>query len=114
MIFNAKNYRCVVSSGVCSDTSQAASLTITNNVGLSELRDAKLQVYPNPAKGLVQVEVVDDLINENYFIANAQGQILREGVLNSKSTTLDLSNLPQGNYFFYVEALLNYQVIQVQ
>ena len=114
MIFNAKNYRCVVSSGVCSDTSQAASLTITNNVGLSELKDTKLQVYPNPTKGLVQVEVIDDLINENYFIANSQGQIIKEGVFNSKNTTLDLSHLPQGNYFFYTVGLTNYELIQVR
>tara|TARA_R110002050_G_scaffold294021_1_gene451298 strand:- start:3774 stop:5237 length:1464 start_codon:yes stop_codon:yes gene_type:complete len=113
MIFNAKDYRCVVRSGVCSDTSQAASLTITNNVGLNEVEDTKLQIYPNPTKGLLQVEVIDDLINENYYIANSQGQIIKEGIFDSKTTALDLSHLPQGNYFFYVVGLIHYQLIQL-
>ena len=81
---------------------------------LLKLKDTKLQVYPNPTKGLVQVEVIDDLINENYFIANSQGQIIKEGVFNSKNTTLDLSHLPQGNYFFYTVGLTNYELIQVR
>jgi len=96
MIFDGKDYRCVVSSGVCSDTSQSARLSITNNVGLAELNASKLQVYPNPSQGLVYLEFTDDLINETYYLANFQGQVLRKGVFKTNSISLDLGDLPAG------------------
>jgi hypothetical protein len=114
MIFDGKDYRCVVSSGVCSDTSQSARLSITNNVGLAEFNAVKLQVYPNPSKGMVYLELADDLISETYYLANSLGQVLRKGVFKTNSSSLDLADLPAGTYFFYVAGLPQYQLIQLR
>ena len=48
---NNQPFRCIVSSGSCSDTSNVAVLTVNNNVGINETSQDKLfSVFPNPAK----------------------------------------------------------------
>jgi hypothetical protein len=114
MLFNGKDYRCVLSTGVCSDTSQAARLTITNNVGINENDASGLVVYPNPSNGVVNIQVSSDMINEPYYLSNYQGQILKEGDFKEIKTVLDLSDLAAGSYFLYFAGTANYELIQIK
>ncbi|NBP75487.1 MAG: LamG domain-containing protein, partial [Crocinitomicaceae bacterium] len=48
---NNQVFRCIISSGSCTDTSNVAVLTVANNAGINDLSASKLSIYPNPTNG---------------------------------------------------------------
>lgn len=112
-LFDGKEYRCLVNSGVCIDTSLAAILTVTNNVGNAEIKLSSLEIYPNPSKGNLSFSVPSELIKSSYGFYNAQGQVVKEGKLDQKEMNFNLSHLPAGTYFLRLEGLQEQQIIQL-
>jgi hypothetical protein len=68
MTNNNQVFRCVVTSGSCSDTSNVATLTVINNVGISELNNSEFKVYPNPATSQINVQANACLIGSSFTI----------------------------------------------
>ena len=62
-----------------------------------------LGVYPNPTTGIINFS--DELLGNEYFLYNISGQMIKYGVINSKS--LNFSNLPSG---FYIIKIKNYKL----
>ena len=61
-----------------------------------------LNIYPNPAKEQITIDLVCnlDVIGYNYKIINALGQEVLYGVLNSQQNSIELNNIKgQGIYF---------------
>jgi hypothetical protein len=100
---NNQPFRCIVSSGSCSDTSNIAVLTVNNNIGLNETsQDNLFSVYPNPAKSLINVKADSKLIGEVYKIYDNSGRVVFSGKLDSQNSTIELGNLSGGIYMFSV------------
>jgi len=100
---NNQPFRCIVSSGSCSDTSNIAVLTVNNNIGLNEIsQDNLFSVYPNPAKSLINVKADSKLIGEVYKIYDNSGRVVFSGKLDSQNSTIELGNLSGGIYMFSV------------
>ena len=100
---NNQNFRCIVSSGSCSDTSNVAVLTVNNNVGINETSQDKLfSVFPNPAQSVINVKADGKLIGSVYSIYDNAGKVVLSGKLNAESTTIELGNLSDGIYIFKV------------
>jgi hypothetical protein len=105
---NNQPFRCIVSSGSCSDTSNVAVLTVNNNVGINEftqelnLRDNLFSVFPNPAQSVINVKADNNLIGEVYSIYDNTGRVVLTGKLNSQNTTIELEILSGGIYMFSV------------
>jgi hypothetical protein len=100
---NNQPFRCIVSSGSCSDTSNVAVLTVNNNVGINETSKDKLfSVFPNPAQSIIKVKVDNKLIGYVYTIYDNTGRNILTGKLNSQNTTIELGNLSGGVYMFSV------------
>jgi len=98
-----QNFRCIVSSGSCSDTSNVAVLTVNNNVGINETSQDKLfSVFPNPAQSIINVKADSKLIGSVYSIYDYTGRVVLTGKLNSENTTIELGNLSGGIYMFSV------------
>jgi hypothetical protein len=54
---NNQPFRCIVSSGSCTDTSSLAGLTVINNTGINEVSKSNLfSVYPNPAQDIINLK----------------------------------------------------------
>jgi len=100
---NNQNFRSIVSSGSCSDTSNVAVLTVNNNVGINETSQDKLfSVFPNPAQSVINVKADSKLIGSVYSIYDNTGRVVLSGKLNAESTTIELGNLSGGIYMFSV------------
>jgi hypothetical protein len=100
---NNQPFRCIVSSGSCSDTSNVAVLTVNNNVGINETSQDKLfSVFPNPAQSVINVKADSKLIGSVYSIYDNTGRVVLSGKLNAESTTIELDNLSGGIYMISV------------
>ena len=100
---NNQPFRCIVSSGSCTDTSNVSVLTVNNNVGIDETNQGNLfSVFPNPAQSIINVKADSKLIGEVYTIYDNTGRVVLSGKLNAESTTIELGNLSGGIYMFSV------------
>jgi len=100
---NNQPFRCIVSSGSCSDTSNFAVLTVNNNVGINEnSQDNLFSVFPNPAQSIINIKADIKLIGEVYTIYDNTGRVVLTGKLNSQNTSIELGNLSGGIYMFSV------------
>jgi len=98
---NNQPFRCIISSGSCSDTSNVAVLTVNNNVGINETSQDKLfSVFPNPVQSVINVKADNKLVGEFYTIYDNTGRVLLTGKINAESTTIELGNLSGGIYMF--------------
>ena len=100
---NNQPFRCIVSSGSCSDTSNVAILTVNNNVGINEFtQDNLFSVYPNPAKSQINVKADAKLLGSIYTVYDNTGKLVLSGKIISENTTIELGNLSGGIYLFSV------------
>lgn len=100
---NNQPFRCIISSGSCTDTSNVAVLTVNNNVGINEFKQDNLfSVFPNPAQSVINVKADGKLIGSVYSIYDNTGRVVLSGKLNAESTTIELGNLSGGIYMFSV------------
>ena len=100
---NNQPFRCIVSSGSCTDTSAVAVLTVINNVGINEVSQSNLfSVYPNPANGQINVMADAKLLGSVYNVYDNVGKIVLSGKINSENTVINLGNLLGGIYLFSV------------
>jgi hypothetical protein len=103
MLFNGKVYRCVFNSSTCSDTSNSATLTVADNIGLNEFNTNNFKVYPIPAKNFLSIESHEMHLNEDFKIVSSTGQIFLSGKIDKVKMQIDISNAPAGTYFFMLE-----------
>jgi hypothetical protein len=100
---NNQPFRCIVTLGSCSDTSNVAVLTVNNNVGINETsHDNLFSVFPNPAQSVINVKADSKLIGSIYTIYDNTGMVVLTGKLNSENKTIELGNLSGGIYLFSV------------
>jgi hypothetical protein len=100
---NNQPFRCIISSGSCSDTSNVAVLTVNNNVGINEFtQDNLFSVFPNPAQSVINVKADNIIIGEVYSIYDNTGRVVLTGKLNAQNTTIEFGNLSGGIYMFSI------------
>jgi hypothetical protein len=100
---NNQQFRCIINSGSCVDTSNVAVLTINNNVGIHEMAQHNLfSVFPNPAHNVINVKADHKLIGSVFTIYDNTGKAVQSGKINAANTSIELSNLSSGIYMFSV------------
>ena len=93
-----QKYRCVVNDSFCSDTSEAALLSLYG-VSVDNLRNNQIfHIYPNPASDELNIKIESNLIVSQFRIINALGQEVKQGELSNLNSTIDISKLPKGSY----------------
>ena len=71
------------------------SLAIT-----SELLDAQLKVFPNPAKEILNLRIDDKFLNGEVSLYDVLGNVvIREKVVNQNEMAIDIQRLRAGTYF---------------
>ena len=70
-----------------------------DSLGFSNSPIHTITMYPNPASSQVIIEANTDTIDRIEFYS-IKGQVLK--VLDNPSTSIDVSTLPQGNYFLKI------------
>jgi hypothetical protein len=90
-------------------------------IGIDEIEELELEVYPNPARDFIQIKIRDDISNLNsngddissgisegdvisiVKLLNSNGHIFKEKEINSNSFTLPVADYPPGIYLLRVE-----------
>lgn len=80
----------------------------SESTGISDIRGEKtsINVYPNPASGVVTVEhhLNNQTGNANLLVSNAMGMVLKSISINSSGKMqVDISDLASGIYFYSIE-----------
>ena len=88
---NNYGYRCIVAS-CTTDTSDVAVLTVTNGIGLGELKLDKLTISPNPTNGIASLNAP---VIGTYELLTLDGRVLESGTAKKD---FDLSKQPNGVY----------------
>lgn len=72
-----------------------------NYAALNELATFQFMIVPNPSNGVITVET-SQLISGTIECTDLNGRVLSTTAFNSISTSLDLSNLSDGNYILKI------------
>jgi hypothetical protein len=77
------------------------TLNLTLTVGLDELNGVAYEVYPNPTADQFTIDA-SQAVYGAYSIQDAQGKIVKEGLMNGVSTTVELNEVARGIYFLRI------------
>ena len=77
-------------------------INITNNTSIEE-EDLKkeISIFPNPTKGVLQIEISQDLIITHIALFDLLGRLVKD--FNREDRSLDISDLKKGNYVLNIE-----------
>ena len=98
MANDGQEFRCIVTSGNCTDTTDSAELTVIDNVGIDENDLLGIRVYPNPAKQYITIDVPSSLIEADYTVVDQVGKVVLAGTFETLRTTLATDGLSAGVY----------------
>jgi len=71
----------------------------------------QINIYPNPANDLVNIELSNTSENFNFRIFNALGQEILKGNLSNTNNQINVSNIENGVYFIRIEDPNNHKNI---
>lgn len=96
-------YRCIVTApgSSCHNTSEIALLTVA--VGIDELLDAGIVLYPNPVTDLLTLKWSGAFGNSQISIADALGQVVSSSSTSGTSVAIDVTSLSQGVYLLSMQ-----------
>lgn len=81
-------------------TTNEARTNISTLTAAGFIKDPSVVVYPNPTKNIVTISAKNNLKSVSLF--DVQGRLLQTAHESKKTTTLDLSNRSNGNYFLKI------------
>ncbi len=89
---NNQQFRCILNSGSCSDTSDIAILTVST-AGIEELNPIKFNLYPNPTQSSFEIQT--NLVFNKIEIRDMQGRVVKT---ENAGKTINISSLQHGTY----------------
>lgn len=96
------NYAVVVSNGMCSDTSDCVAIA---SVGLEEEPDWNFNVYPNPVRDNLNIQIGNSEDVYHVVIYNNVGQVVIKTNESSGNQMLNVSDLSNGIYTLVIYSL---------
>jgi len=67
-----------------------------------ELGETNIKIYPNPVKGIINLNIGIKLFGNVYTIYDNTGRVVLTGIINQENTTIELGNLSDGIYMFSI------------
>jgi hypothetical protein len=103
-------FRCIVSTGICQDTSNMVKILFDYTSNNEIEGDIDVVIYPNPFKGFVNLVFKNnkDQIHYHYSIFNISAQKIMEGQFLNKSNLISLEHFNPGVYFIKIENQENF------
>jgi 3D (Asp-Asp-Asp) domain-containing protein len=89
------NYKVIISTSNCVDTSGCANVIVANTL---ELNNYNIRLYPNPAKQFVTLS--GDLTQVKVDVFDLNGKRVHTGIKQSERYTVPVANWPRGMYLF--------------
>ena len=74
-----------------------------STVGINEAEETALNVYPNPAKDMIFIKMIDQASNQIFMLYDAKGALVFEGNCHYQDgmiASMNISEIPNGLYFY--------------
>ncbi len=94
---NNAQFRCMLGNEFYTEVYTDTALLTIAGVYITEMKKNEIKVYPNPVSNTLKIDVAPSINNYNYEIVNIWGIMVDEGY-SQKSTSIDMSVLPDGIY----------------
>ena len=88
------NYGCWVTVGECKDTTDCIAINITT--GTSEINKKRVQVYPNPSSGLVNITIPE---KASMVLHDVNGRMIKKCIIEAGTHSWMLSEVTSGVYY---------------
>jgi hypothetical protein len=98
---SSSNYNLMVTDNNGCATSVSHTVNVDFCTSVTEAKDKKISnIYPNPTTGIINIKSGHNIIKYPLAIdiVNLKGEIVQNSILNSKNSTIDISNLTKGVY----------------
>jgi len=92
------NFKVNLIANRCNETDRTWTEVSINTTGINQLSSQKVQVFPNPANGFIQLEIPENMIGLEYQIIDIYGKKLLTGLLQNSQAQISLETLPAGLY----------------
>ena len=90
------------------------NIRFINPVSLNENnKDHYITLSPNPNNGIFNLSVTNETVGKQYQIYDMKGAIVKEAIINSQLSQIELSEVKQGVYFIRIEGFSNAERIVV-
>ncbi len=96
------SFACVVTLSGCADTSNVVLLGVLNNVSVGEQGQNRVQLYPNPAKDQLTLELGESLELQHVKVLDLVGRLQFEAYLSEGKHLLSIAEWPAGTYLLRV------------
>lgn len=99
----------VAASNVCGVSAYKSKAVTVNNcaVGINEIENGVLSIYPNPASTSLNISVDNKLLNNSINVIDVLGNVVYTNSIMSNIETINISNLAKGMYFVKIEGVDN-------
>ena len=77
------------------------SLTLDTNIGIENINQNSIRVYPNPAKNILFIKSSDEI--QNITIVNVLGKDIFTKNINSSAAEINIADLNSGIYFIQIK-----------
>ncbi len=82
----------------------ASNILLINTGVAYQTNDLKITLYPNPASGLMYIELFDNVLRARLEILDIHGERIRSYQLKEGQNEVDISSLAKGMYFLKISA----------
>lgn len=93
------SFAVIVDNGLCIDTSTCYTI---NSVGINEIENLPIDIYPNPTRGIIEIDFTDEKIHK-ISIIDIFGKIIIEKSNVMQREKIDLSDSDNGLYIILIE-----------
>lgn len=88
------------SNGCSSNATQNLLVIACTGSDIIELKENEIVLFPNPTSDAFTVEMSEDLTGKTFVIQNVSGRVLSTGLLQGSKSTIQVSSLSTGAYYF--------------
>lgn len=99
---NNQPFRCIITSGSCSDTSNVGMLFVDNSMTLEDQSDKSIKIYPNPAQTDFTIEVPDFVVGEKFVVLDNFGRVILKDEIKSTNQQISIQHISKGTYVITV------------
>lgn len=75
----------------------------TTSLGIDDLNEEAITVYPNPFMDKITLQVPSSLVGSQFKLIDINGRVMLENTFRSEKQTLQMSELANGQYFIVTE-----------
>jgi PKD repeat protein/N-acetyl-anhydromuramyl-L-alanine amidase AmpD len=97
------NVMCVAINGVCQNDTAWTTIEVINTVGLSENEKTQVNIYPNPATNVVNIQFKNEIDKGTITIYDARGRKVLTNQINQANSTIDVSEFVKGYYIIEIK-----------